>query len=212
MKLTPALSPGGELGGPPARQPTLAPDAHHSLTAPPGRARIAEPGAARAEVVPLVADFDSFYRAQRNRIAQALALALGDIDLAGDATDEAMTRAFERWTTVATLDRPEAWVYRVASNWAMSVFRRRRLSLHRLYDPAIVDAAAIGDPAVHAVVAALDIKHRNVVVCRFLLGWSVAETAEALGINEGTVKSRLHRATQTLRTQLRDLHDPEDPS
>jgi len=123
-----------------------------------------------------------------------------------------MTRAYERWNRVAGLERPEAWVYRVATNWAMSIFRRRRLGLHPLYDPAVVEAATVGDPAVHAAVAALDLKHRSVVVCRHLLGWSVAETAAALGISEGTVKSRLSRASATLRTRLRDLNSPEEPS
>ena len=157
------------------------------------------------------AGFDDFYRSARPTIARALALSLGDADLASEATDEAMTRAYERWSRVATLDRPEAWVYRVASNWAMSIFRRRRLSLHPFYDPAVTDPATTSDPAVHAAVAALDLKHRSVVVCRHLLGWSVAETATALGISEGTVKSRLSRATTTLRTRLHDLH-AEDPS
>ena len=59
----------------------------------------------------------------------------------------------------------------------------------------------------HAGLAALDTKHRSVVVCRHLLGWSVAETATALGLREGTVKSRLHRALQTLQSTLQHL-DP----
>jgi RNA polymerase sigma-70 factor (ECF subfamily) len=155
--------------------------------------------------------FGAFYRDARPTIARALALALGDADLAADATDEAMTRAYERWHTVSELDRPEAWVYRVASNWAMSIFRRRRLSLHRLYDPESIDATTI-DPAVHAAVAALDVKHRSVVVCRHLLGWSVADTASALGISEGTVKSRLSRASAILRSHLQDLHSDEEQS
>jgi|GEM_PF-593147 len=156
--------------------------------------------------------FDTFYRTKRPVIAQALALSLGDIDVAAEATDEAMTRAYARWTTVGVLERPEAWVYRVASNWALSVFRRRRLSLHRLYDPLIAEVGTGVDPTVHRAVAALGVKQRSVVVCRHLLGWSVAETAAALGISEGTVKSRLHRATTTLRTQLRDLNAPEEKS
>ena len=114
----------------------------------------------------------------------------------------------ERWTKVRALDRPEAWVYRVATNWATSVLRRRRRSLHRLYEPD-VDAPAIADPEVHAGLAALDVKHRSVVVCRFLLGWSVSETAAALGVREGTVKSRLHRALQSLQSALHHL-DPKE--
>ena len=53
----------------------------------------------------------------------------------------------------------------------------------------------------------LDIAHRSVVVCRHLLGWSVSETASALRIREGTVKSRLHRATRILQARLHHL-DP----
>jgi RNA polymerase sigma factor (sigma-70 family) len=155
---------------------------------------------------PADADFDAFYRRCRPDIARGLALSLGDLELAIEATDEALTRAFARWKVVRSLDRPEAWVYRVAWNWAMSAFRSRRRSLHRLYEPdGAVDA--VPDPAIHAAVARLDVKHRAVVVCRHFLGWSVAETADALGLSEGTVKSRLNRAGAQLRAHLREF-DP----
>jgi len=150
--------------------------------------------------------FDSFYRQARPSIGRALALALGDVDLAVEATDEALSRAYERWSTVSQLERPEGWVYRVGLNWATSVLRRRR-NHQRLYVPLPVEAPVITDPAVHASIAALDIDHRAVIVCRHLLGWSVVETAAALKIREGTVKSRLHRATRILQSRLHHL-DP----
>ncbi len=152
--------------------------------------------------------FDDFYAAARPDIGRALALALGDADLALEATDEAMARAYERWPLVSRLDRPEGWVYRVAMNWALSILRRRRRGTHRLYDPADT-AIAISDPDLHAAVAELDVKHRSVIVCRHLLGWSVADTATALHVREGTVKSRLSRATRILRSRLHHLHDEE---
>jgi len=99
-------------------------------------------------------------------------------------------------------------VYRVAMNWALSVLRRRRRSQHRFYDPGS-DTAAVSDPDVHAALAALDVKHRSVVVCRHLLGWSVAETAQALKVREGTVKSRLHRAHLILQSRLQHLRPEE---
>lgn len=155
--------------------------------------------------------FDEFYATARPSIARGVALALGDVDLATEATDEALARAYERWPTVCRLDRPEGWVYRVAMNWALSVLRRRRRSQHRLYDPG-ADAAAVSDPDLHAALAELDVGHRSVIVCRHLLGWSVADTAAALGIREGTVKSRLHRAHRVLHARLQHLHDPEEQS
>ena len=56
----------------------------------------------------------------------------------------------------------------------------------------------------------LDVHHRSVIVCRHLLGWSVSETAAALKVREGTVKSRLSRATQILKSRLHHLRDPEE--
>lgn len=159
---------------------------------------------------PVVHSFDGFYRERRDAIGRAVALAIGDADLAGDATDEAMARAYERWATVSRLERPEGWVYRVAINWSVSFLRRRRRSLHRLYEPASADGPAARDPALHEALGALDVKHRSVVVCRHLLGWSVAETADALGINEGTVKSRLHRALRQLEGRLGHMRNTED--
>lgn len=156
--------------------------------------------------------FDDFYRVARPRIGRAVALALGDVDLAIEATDEALTRAYERWDSVSRLDRPEAWVYRVATNWALSVLRRRRRSQHRLYDPDHGDASAIADPELHAALAELDAKHRSVIVCRHLLGWSVAETATALRLREGTVKSRLHRAMRILQSRLHHLRPQDVPT
>jgi RNA polymerase sigma factor (sigma-70 family) len=155
--------------------------------------------------------FDDFYTGARASIARALALSLGDVDLATDATDEALARAYERWPTVSRLDRPEGWVYRVAMNWALSILRRRRRGDHRLYDPG-VDTTAISDPDVHAALAELDVKHRSVIVCRHLLGWSVADTAAALNVREGTVKSRLHRAHRILQSRLHHLRTPEEHS
>lgn len=169
---------------------------------------------AATEVTDLAAvrNFDDFYRASRTSIGRALALAIGDVDLASDATDEAMARAYERWSTVCRLDNPEAWVYRVGMNWSVSVLRRRRRSLHRLYEPASVDGPQVPDPAVHDALGTLDVKHRSVVVCRHLFGWSVAETASALGVRQGTVKSRLHRAHSILQSRLGHLRDTEEQS
>lgn len=155
--------------------------------------------------------FDEFYLEARAEIARALALALGDVDLATDATDEAMARAYERWTAVSRFERPEGWVYRVAMNWSLSILRRRRRSQHRLYQPTDT-TLAVRDPDIHAALGELDVKHRTVIVCRHLLGWSVAETAEALRIREGTVKSRLHRAHRVLQSRLRHHIAPEELS
>jgi RNA polymerase sigma-70 factor (ECF subfamily) len=54
----------------------------------------------------------------------------------------------------------------------------------------------------NAALATLDDAERQVIVCRYLLELSEAETAAALGIPAGTVKSRLHRGLRRLRERL----------
>ena len=55
----------------------------------------------------------------------------------------------------------------------------------------------------------LDEGERLVVTCRYLLELSEAETAVALGIPAGTVKSRLHRGLHRLRDRLEPVTGPE---
>lgn len=152
--------------------------------------------------------FAEFWRTTRDRVAGALALTLGDADLAADATDEAMARAYQHWAKVGSYSNPGGWTYRVGLNWARSVLRRRRRPHPHPPTEATSDPA-VGDPAVDAALAALDVKHRAVVVCRYLLDWSVDQTADALDIRPGTVKSRLSRALDQLRTSLDHLREGE---
>lgn len=149
-------------------------------------------------------DFDAFYREARPSVGRALALTLRDVDLATDSLDEAMVRAYQRWDRVGRLDNPAGWVYRVGLNHARS--RLRRL-LRRVPPPAEATEFTVADPAIERALAELSVDHRAVVVCRLLLGWSESQTADALAIRPGTVKSRLSRASKQLEHRLHHLRD-----
>jgi len=153
------------------------------------------------------ASFETFYRAEADRVRRALAVSLGDAHVAGEAVDEAMTRALARWGRVSRLDSPAAWVYRVGLNWSISRWRRVRREgpledVDRTVGAPDPLAAGVAD-----ALRSLPIDQRAVVVCRALLECSTAETAAALGIPEGTVKSRFHRGLTSLRAALTD-QDP----
>jgi RNA polymerase sigma-70 factor (ECF subfamily) len=165
---------------------------------------------AESEVMEVASDgFAAFYSSARTSVGRALAVTLGDSDLASDAVDEAMVRAYQRWDRVSTLDNPAGWVYRVGLNHARS--RLRRL-LRRPPPPHTIAAEfTVADPAIERAIARLSVDHRAVVVCRHLLGWSEAQTAAALELRPGTVKSRLTRALTRLEAELHHLR-PEDPS
>ncbi|HJQ94243.1 MAG TPA: sigma-70 family RNA polymerase sigma factor [Acidimicrobiia bacterium] len=139
---------------------------------------------------------------RRDRLYRAVALAVGDAGLAAEAIDEAMARAYARWDRIEGYASPEGWVYRVAINVARSALRKtRREDLWEL-PPEEVVADDHPDLELRAAIGRLPVKFRSVVVARYLLDWSTADTAQALGIPEGTVKVRLKRALSRLAEDL----------
>jgi RNA polymerase sigma-70 factor (ECF subfamily) len=140
-------------------------------------------------------------------------LILRDAGDAEDVAQEAFVRAFLSLHTF-DLSRPlRPWLMRITVNLARN--RRRSLgrylaNLRRAFEknaePAYSESAA-GDRAqqhwqAHTLwqaVQQLNQIGQEVVYCRYFLDLSEAETAEALDIAPGTVKSRLSRAIQRLR-------------
>lgn len=148
--------------------------------------------------------FEAFWAKERNRLYRVLAVGLGDPELAGEAIDEAMARALQRWEKVASYDDPAGWVVRVARNWAVSwrrkLSRRPTVAAERLDRPSQDD---VPDLDVRRVLSGLPEQQRTLLAMRFVLDWEIGRIAAALEIPEGTVKSRLHR---TLR-QLGDFEE-----
>lgn len=111
-------------------------------------------------------------------------------DLAGYVATAAMNRARSRWRTVAAerraFDRLAAQA--TSSPWASGSS----------------DAAppVVFDGRLAAVLRDLPRSQRSVVALHYLLDMSVAGVASHLGMAEGTVKTHLHRARETLRTAL----------
>ena len=144
--------------------------------------------------------FDAFYTAVYDDVARALSITLGDAGWGQEAADEAMTRAYDRWSDVSTYTNPAGWVYRVGVNWARSWHRKLNRRMPWASDE--ISLTPTKDHALDAALLTLDVKYRAVVVCRYLLDWSNDETARALDIAPGTVKSRLSTGLAQLRSQL----------
>ena len=146
-------------------------------------------------------DFDTFYRSAWDEVYRPLAVTLQDADLAREAVDEGMIRAYRRWRHVCAYRNQEGWVYRVALNWAIS--QRRKTRREVTVSAPLKDAAPVDSSLdLYRALGALGAEQRAVVVLRYLLDWPEAEVAGALGIRPGTVKSRLHRAFEKMRKEL----------
>lgn len=147
--------------------------------------------------------FEHFYRAERAPLVRAVVFTINDRDLAVEVTDEALARAFGRWTEVGVMASPAGWTYRVAVNLARNRFRRLGLERRKATPWTPPEGPPeVADPALAAALAKLPLDQRAVVVLRYHLDWSVDDAAAALGVAPGTVKSRLHRALQRLAADL----------
>ena len=143
-----------------------------------------------------------------------LARRLGD-DQADDATAETFRLAFERRASFdAARGDVRPWLLGIATNVARHHQRdeeRRLRALGRLApDGATGEPSLPASPAAGAALAELEPGDRDVVL---LVAWedlSYEQVAAALDIPVGTVRSRLHRARQKLRTALSGHLDEED--
>lgn len=135
-------------------------------------------------------------------------LILRDTDLAEDATQEALVKAWRDLPTLRDVERFDAWLYRLVVRSCADVGRRRKrwsanvtvLSI----EPSEPDRAhelADRDQLERGLRRLTD-GQRTILVLHFYVGLSHGELAEALDIPVGTVKSRLHYAIDALRAAL----------
>lgn len=134
---------------------------------------------------------------------------------AEDLVQTALMRCYSSWGKVARAADRDAYVYRVLLN-AHTDSRRRRWwgetptaelpdRSHRDSDHEAVDLS----DAVRRALSRLSLVNRQVVVLRYYVHLSEQQTAQALGITAGTVKSRLSRGLNQLAADpdLAGLHD-----
>lgn len=153
------------------------------------------------------------HREHRGVVA-AVALIVADVTIAEDIAQESLERAYARWQRVGRLDRPGAWVRRVAINRAISVTRRRaneRKVLDRLRAARDAPATAQTSLSVHGVgfdgsaarlwsaVRGLPTAQATAVALHYGADLSLETVAVEMDTTVSSVKSLLHRARTTLR-------------
>jgi RNA polymerase sigma-70 factor (sigma-E family) len=145
--------------------------------------------------------FEDYVASRFPALRRLAYLLTGDWSEAEDLVQDALVRCERRWRTIAA-DDPHAYVRKAVVNGAANWRRRRRYDLP-LADGAglTTDHTAATDARVVLLAALrlLPIDQRQVLVLRFFEQLSEAETAHALGIPAGTVKSRTSRGLDALR-------------
>jgi RNA polymerase sigma-70 factor (ECF subfamily) len=160
------------------------------------------------------------------RVLSVLVRAIGDIDLAEDALQDAVTTALERWPVDGVPSNPSGWLVTAARRKAIDRLRRIAVErrkhteiaalavLERARDPVADEHGALGDERLTLMFAcchpALPIDHRVALTLRSVGGLNTAEIARAFLVTESTMKQRVSRAKRTIRGAHVPLSLPSD--
>lgn len=161
----------------------------------------------------------TFLLHDHGRVVRAVAAVCGDRERAEDAVQDALV---DVWTKSQRVDDLTGWVATAAINRAHSRWRTQAAE-RRAFDRLATQAAVQPEPHpadgrsspvlfdAHLAEALRDLprSQRSVVALHYLLDMSVADAAVHLGMAEGTVKTHLHRARETMRTALGASPEPE---
>ncbi|HVU73875.1 MAG TPA: SigE family RNA polymerase sigma factor [Mycobacteriales bacterium] len=160
--------------------------------------------------------FEAFVHASAPLLLRTAFLLTGDRGHAEDLLQQALERTARKWNRLD--GAPEAYARVVIVNLARDRWRRRKARVSESPVAEVSDAADAHDHADHvatrdALITALRLlprRQRAVVVLRYFDQLTEAETAQALSITVGTVKSTSSRALSRLRELLPDLASDDD--
>lgn len=147
--------------------------------------------------------FTRWARGRQVALLRTAILVTGDHQRAEDLVQEALTQVALRWRQLSD-GYPDAYARQVIVRTNISWWRRRRREVlsdeaARTGSAPAPDAGSDSRIALDRALGALTDKQRAVVVLRFYEDLSERDTAEALGVTVGTVKSQTHLALRRLR-------------
>ncbi len=152
--------------------------------------------------------FEGFFEDQKERLLRILSVITGSRPEAEDLAQEAFTRVFERWETVAAMEDPAGYLHRTAMNLFRNQYRRARVALARTVglgpDQDVFKPVEDRDAAARAL-GALTPRQRAALVLTDALGYSGEETGRLLGIKSSTVWALTHQARASLRRTVEEI-------
>ncbi len=162
-------------------------------------------------------DLAAVFRAEHGRVVASLARRFGDLDLAEDATGEALLVAAERWPGEGVPPNPGGWLTTVAANKALDRIRREKRRQDKYAEVARMDerhhspwgdetpepTGPVEDDRLRLVFTcchpALAPENRVALTLRLLGGLTVGEIAAAFLVPETTMAQRITRSKQKIR-------------
>jgi RNA polymerase sigma-70 factor (sigma-E family) len=154
------------------------------------------------------ASFTAWATARQHALMRTAYLLTGDWQRAEDLLQDALTKVALRWSKLER-GQPEAYARTILTRDNISWWRRRGREIVVEAPPeSSASSDLVASERRMLVTEALDhltAKQRAIVVLRFYEDLSVPQTAQTLGISEGTVKSQTHAALARMREQAPEL-------
>lgn len=139
------------------------------------------------------------YESTLYRVAKSM---LGSEAECADAAQNALLRAWEKQHTLRDTAYFKTWLTRILINECRAMLRQRARFVPLEEEAAEGEIAPERDSGLYEAVMGLDVKYRVPFVLYYIEGFRTREIASMLKLPEGTVKTRLRRAREILRTEL----------
>jgi RNA polymerase sigma-70 factor (ECF subfamily) len=169
------------------------------------------------------AAFNILVQRYKNPLTNFVFRFLGDYEACADVVQETMIKVYRYKDSYSSVAKFSTWVYTIAGNLARTEYRRQRrrniFSIndygeeHKTYDlpdesyrPDVITDSGIKDEIIQKALLKVKEAYREAVILRDIQGMSYEEISEILGVNEGTVKSRINRGRAQLQELLKGIY------
>jgi RNA polymerase sigma-70 factor (ECF subfamily) len=167
--------------------------------------------------------FNILVQRYKNPLTNFVFRFLGDYETCNDVVQETMIKVYRYKDTYSSVAKFSTWIYTIAGNLARTEYRRQRrqniFSIndygeeHQTYDlpdesyrPDVITDSGIKDEIIQKALMKVKETYREAVILRDIQGLSYEEISEILGVNEGTVKSRINRGRAQLQELLKSIY------
>jgi RNA polymerase sigma-70 factor (ECF subfamily) len=167
--------------------------------------------------------FNILVQRYKNPLTNFVFRFLGDYASCADVVQETMIKVYRYKDSYSSVAKFSTWVYTIAGNLARTEYRRQRrrniFSIsdygeeHKTFDlpdenyrPDVITDSGIKDEIIQKALLKVKETYREAVVLRDIQGLSYEEISEILGVNEGTVKSRINRGRAKLQELLKGIY------
>ncbi|OWR29596.1 RNA polymerase subunit sigma-24 [Saccharibacillus sp. O23] len=155
-------------------------------------------------------DFEHKVHEYADLVLRLAFIRLGNAADAQDVCQEVLIKLFEYRNTFNDAEHEKAWIIRVTLHACRDVGRSRWKKRFLLFAEVPLPEVPARSTEILSQVLALPSKYRIVIHLHYYEGYRTAEIAELLDLNENTVRTRLKRGRERLKTYLAGGIDDEE--